>query len=139
MANRTLGKDVKIIRLENGVASDDGLKVMFDVVTADGKSYPFWIADAALEKFVSYVIGLSQDAAGASGKLRAPEGRETVTSNPIDCLSLSIVPGRVPAEGLLAVHLGTFALTFSLSANMLQILHERLGQMLGPTEHSGIH
>ena len=136
---RTLGRDAKINHLENGGASEDGLKVMFDIVTADEKSHPFWMGDNDLEKFVAYVIGLSQHAAGASGKMHAPEGPEMRKTNPIEGVSLSITPGRVETEGFLAVHLGTFALTFALSANALQGLYDRLGQMLHPTEPPTTH
>ena len=131
---RTLGPEAKIKRLENGGASDDGLKVMFDIITSDGKSHPFWMADDNLEKFVAYIIGLSQHAAGASGKISAPDGPEMVTVQPIEGVAVSITPGRVETEGLLAIHLGTFALTFALSANTLQQLHGRLSGMLHPTE-----
>ncbi len=132
---RTLGPDAKIKRLENGAASSDGLKVMFDIITADDKSHPFWMADDDLEKFVVYVIGLSQHAAGASGKIGVPEEPETRTVQPIEGVGIAISPGRVAAEGLLVVHVGTFALTFALSANVLQQLHSRLGGMLHPIKH----
>ncbi len=131
---RTLGPEAKIERLENASASDDGLKVMFDIITSDGKSHPFWMADDNLEKFVAYIIALSQHAAGASGKISAPDGPETLTVQPIEGVAVSIAPGRVETEGFLAVHLGTFALTFALSANVLQQLHSRLSGMLHPTE-----
>ena len=131
---RTLGKEAKINRLDNGGASEDGLKVMFDIITTDGQSHPFWMADSDLEKFLVFVIGLSQYAASASGKIHVPEGPETRTVHPIEGVDLAIMPGRVGSEGLLAIHLGTFALTFALSANVLQLLHSRLGEMLHPTE-----
>ena len=131
---RTLGPEAKIKRLENGGASDDGLQVMFDIITSDGKSHPFWMSDNDLEKFVAYVIGLSQYAAGASGKISVPDEPKMVTVQPIEGIDIAIVPGRVPAEGLLVVHIGTFALTFALSANVLQQLHGRLGRMLHPTQ-----
>ncbi len=131
---RTLGPEAKIKRLENGSASEDGLKVMFDIITTDGQSHPFWMADNDLEIFVAYVIRLSQDAAGASGKIHVPEGPETRTVHPIEGIGVSIMPGRAKSEGLLAIHVGTFALTFALSANVLQQLHSRLGEMLHPTE-----
>ena len=131
---RTLGPEAKIVRLENGGASEDGLKVMFDIVTTDDKLHPFWMADNDLEKFVIYVIGLSQHAAGASGKLAAPEGSQTQTTAPIEALAVGVDPGRVAGEGLLTLNLGTFVLSFALPTNTLQQLHTRLGAMLRPTE-----
>ena len=136
---RTLGPDGKIKRLENGGASEDGLKVMFDIITTDGRSHSFWMADNDLENFLAYVIGLSQYAAGASGKIHAPKGPETRTVQPIEGVGVSIMPGRAKNEGLLAIHLGTFPLTFALSANVLQQLHGRLGEMLHPTEAQKPH
>ena len=102
---RTLGPESKIKRLENGGASDNGLKVMFDILTSDDKAHPFWMADNDLEKFVVYIIGLSQHAAGASGKMNVPEGPEMRTATPIEGVALSVLPGRVETEGLLGVHL----------------------------------
>ena len=136
---RALGPEARIKQLENGRASDDGLEVSFDIVTTDGKSHPFWMAGNDLEKFVVYVIGLSQHAASASGKISAPEGPEMLTVQPIEGVSVSIKPGRVKTEGLLAIHLGTFALMFALSVNTLQQLHDRLGRMIHPTERPKLH
>ena len=134
MPKRQFGPEAKILRLENGGASDDGLEVMFDIVTADNKNHPFWVAGNNLEKFVSYVVALSQFAAGASGKMQAPEGPELARADPIEATALSVAPGRSEQEGLLGVHLGTFALTFAVSPNNLKQLRDRLDQMLVPIE-----
>lgn len=134
MPEHTLGPEAKILRLENGSASEDGLKVMFDIVTSDNKNHPFWMEDDDLEMFVNYVVGLSQHAAGASGKMTAPEGQESKRVNPIEATSLSVAPGRSEQEGLLAVHLGTFALTFAVQPSHLKQLRDRLDEMLVPIE-----
>ena len=128
---KTLGPESRIKRLENGGASADGLRVMFDIITTDDKSHPFWLTDSDLGKFIAYVLGLSQDAAGVSGKISVPGGPETITAQPIDVL---ITPGRVETEGILAVHLGPIALTFALSANTLEQLRVQLGRILRRTE-----
>lgn len=134
MPERTLGPESRIKRMENGGASEDGLKVMFDIVTADNESHPYWMADDDLEKFVNYVVGLSQHAAGVSGKMKAPKGPESKRVNPIEATSLSLGPGRSEQEGLLAVHLGTFALTFAVQPSHLIQLRDRLNKMLVSTE-----
>ena len=134
MPKRQLGPEAKILRLENSGASDDGLKVMFDIVTADNKNHPFWMEGSDLEKFVSYVVALSQYAASVSGKMQAPEGPELAHAYPIEATALSVAPGRSEQEGLLGVHLGTFALTFAVSPNHLKQLRDRLDQMLVPIE-----
>ena len=45
---KTLGPESRIKRLENGGASADGLRVMFDIITTDDKSHPFWLTDSDL-------------------------------------------------------------------------------------------
>jgi hypothetical protein len=129
---RTVGPSERILRLENGGASANGLDVMFDIVTKDGKSHAFWLARDNIEKFVSYIIGLSQHGASVGGGLKAPPDKQIVTASPIEGVALSLAPGRIPTEALLSVHLGTFALTFVLSANALHELQVRLQERLHP-------
>ena len=134
MAVRELGPEAKIKRLEKGGASADGLEVMFDIVTSDDKIHPFWMGGDNLEKFISYVAGLSQHAAGKSGKMQAPPGQETRQVNPIEAVAVGVSRGRTEGELFLSVHLGTFAMTFALSPNELHDLHSLLGRHLRPTE-----
>ncbi len=139
MIKRTLGPAEMILRLEKGGASADGLQVMFDIVTKDGKSHSFLMAGADIEKTVNYIIGLSQHAASESGHLKPPEGPEQRTVHPIEAAALSVAPGRTNSEVMLGVHLGTFALTFAVPANQAKQLQERLGQILVPIQHPGLH
>lgn len=129
---RKRGSDTRIRRVENSAASEDGQKITFDIVTADGKSHSFWLDAEELERFVPYIIGLSQYAAAASGKFNAPSNSETKRAHPIEAAGVGIAQGRTPDEGVLAIHLGTFSLSFALHTNALQSLHNLLGQALVP-------
>lgn len=130
--NRQLGPEAAIDRLENGGASDDGLRISFDIITKDGRSHAYWMGDVGPEKFVSYMIGLSQHAAGLSGKLKVPENAVVESAQPIEALALAVSPGRSETEALLSIHLGTFSLHFAVGTNHIKQLCDRVGDMLTP-------
>jgi hypothetical protein len=134
MAQRELGAESKIKTLNNGGATDDGLDISFDIVTADGKAHPFWVSGSDdLEMLVATVIRLSQNAAGPSGKMKVPTGPQPMHALPITAIAAAVTPGRAPTEGLIHLHLGTFHLAFALSANLLQEVHDSLGRLLQPS------
>lgn len=125
-----LGPSELLVRIEDGIGTEDGTHIAFTVVTKDDKKHPFWMTQSDLPKLLDYLLSLSQHAAAQSGRLQAPPN--IVTTAPIEAVSVGVAPGRSAEEVLLTIHTGPMPLAFATTPNALASLRDNLNRVLVP-------
>ena len=127
----------RVTNLHKGITSKDGAFIRFEVHTKSGEVIGLEMSTKKIGGFITFLVGLSQFA----GRRKEPievrlELQAGEYQGPLmDPIYVGFAQGRTEQEKILAFHMGTFSLGFSLDANALSPLRAAIDRILpkGPT------
>ncbi len=129
----------QVTKFGEGITTSDGALIRFEAHTMSSEVIGLEMPTKNIGEFIAFLAGLSQFA----GRRKEPsQVRSELEAGKyqgalMDPIHVGFAQGRTQQEKILAFHMGTFSLGFSLDATALAPLRAAIDQILpkGPTPY----
>ena len=115
----------QIANFDNGLPSDDGKLVRFDIQSREGETFTLEMPTKHIGDLVAFLCGLAQYA----GQQNEEDPPELFEGALIEAVALALGEGRSPQEAVIAASVGPFAIGIAVPTADLAMLRDELNAL----------